>query len=180
MTKKRKLGPRTNVPSWDDYYMALCFVIAAKSKDPSTQHGAVLADIKHRPLGFGFNGPSKHYKDHEIDWSSPAKYPYIRHAEENAIRHARIGSLDGLDGSTMYITGAPCSRCADSIISYGIKKVIYGPQKSKCVDEEDWQITKMLFANAGILFEMKEYGGNLNWLRDWIAAMGESHPEVFG
>jgi deoxycytidylate deaminase len=39
---------------WDQVFLAQCRVIAGRSKDPSTQHGAVIVDHRHRVVGQGF------------------------------------------------------------------------------------------------------------------------------
>jgi dCMP deaminase len=170
-----KKRPRP-VPAWDDYFMALCFIIASRSKDPSTQHGAIIVDAKHRIQGTGYNGPPSLIADNEIDWNRPAKYPFIVHAECNAIDQTS-GGPDALEGSTIYITGMPCSECTKRIISKKIRKIIFGPQNSNMVNQEDWQETKELVRLSRIVLE--RYTGNLNWLRDRMAWMGDNMKEVF-
>jgi dCMP deaminase len=170
-----KKKPRS-VPSWDDYFMALCFIIASRSKDPATQHGAIIVDGKHRIQGTGYNGASSLISDADIDWSRPAKYPFITHAECNAIDHT-TGGPDVLEGSTIYITGMPCSECTKRIVSKKIKKIIYGPQSSMMVNQEDWQHTKELARLSKIVLE--RYSGNLNWLRDRMCWMDDHMKEIF-
>jgi dCMP deaminase len=170
-----KKKPRP-VPPWDDYFMALCFFIAAKCKDPNTQHGSVVVDSKHRIQGTGYNGPSALVSDTDIDWSRPAKYPFIIHAEQNAIDHCP-GHLDALEGSTIYVTGPPCSECVKRIISKRIKKVVFGPQNSNMVNQDDWQVSREHAKLARITLE--RYTGNLNWLRDRLAWMEVNMAEVF-
>lgn len=172
MSKKK---PR-NVPAWDDYFMALCFMVATRSKDPSTQHGAVIVDSKHRIQGTGYNGAPAQIADTDIDWNRPQKYPFIVHAEQNAIDNCH-GWPDILHDSTLYVTGPPCSECTKRMISKKIKKIIYGPQNSNMVNDEDWQITKELCKMAHIVIE--RYGGNLNWLRDRLSWMEANMTEVF-
>lgn len=170
-----KKRPR-NVPSWDDYFMAMCFIVASRSKDPSTQHGAIIVDDKHRIRATGYNGVPASIADVEIDWSRPAKYPFIVHAESNAIDQA-AGGPDVLEGTTIYITGLPCSECMKRIVSKKIRKVIYGPQTTNMIDHADWENTKELVRLSRITFE--RYIGNLNWLRDRISWMDENMQEVF-
>jgi dCMP deaminase len=170
-----KKRPRS-VPGWDDYFMALCFIVAARSKDPSTQHGAIITDHKHRIQGTGYNGAPSSIADTEIDWNRPAKYPFIIHAEQNAIDHC-TGHPDTLTDSTIYVTGPPCSECAKRIISKKIKKIVFGPQKSNMVNEEDWAITRELCKLARVSLE--RYAGNLNWLRDRLSWMENHMQEVF-
>lgn len=156
--------------------MALCFFIASRSKDPSTQHGAVIVDNKHRIQSTGYNGAPAAMSDNDIDWSRPQKYPFIVHAEANAIDNAH-GHPDILHSSTLYVTGPPCSGCSMHATRKGIKKIIYGPQSSKMVDDADWENTKEICKKGNVTLE--RYAGNLNWIRDRLMWMEENMNEVF-
>src|SRR4051812_32547957 len=103
-TTMKKVSPRL-VPTWDEFYMGMAFMHASRSKDPSTQHGAVIVDKDNLPRGWGYNGTPKKINDRDVNWKRPDKYSLIIHAEENAIR--RCGKNDITNG-TCYITGFPC------------------------------------------------------------------------
>ena len=45
-----------NVIDWDNYFINIADEVAKRSKDPSTQVGAVIVDQKHRPVSFWYNG----------------------------------------------------------------------------------------------------------------------------
>jgi dCMP deaminase len=45
-----------NVIDWDHYFINIADEVATRSKDPSTQVGAVIVDKNHRPVSFGYNG----------------------------------------------------------------------------------------------------------------------------
>ena len=47
---------RSNVISWDDYFMAVAFLSSQRSKDPSTQVGACIVNPDKRIVGIGYNG----------------------------------------------------------------------------------------------------------------------------
>ena len=49
---------------------------------------------------------------------------YVLHAEANAITKV-AKSANNCDGSTLYITAAPCIECSKLIIQAGIKRVVY-------------------------------------------------------
>lgn len=172
MSKKR---PRP-VPDWDDYFMMLTFFVASRSKDPSTQIGAVIADSRHRIVSTGYNGLPAAIPDTDIDWGRPHKYPFIVHAEENALATLR-GDHAALDGATLYVSGPPCSRCTRTIIAHGIRKIVYGPQPAVMVDEEDMALSRELVRLAKSV-EMSHYAGNLNWLRDWIDRLDRQFPDM--
>ena len=45
---------RKDVLTWDEYFMGLAHLSAKRSKDPSTQVGAVIVSKEHRVVGMGF------------------------------------------------------------------------------------------------------------------------------
>ena len=128
------MEPPREVLCWDEYFMSICNVVALRSKDPSTQHGAVLVDEHMRIVSTGYNGGCRKIDDSLVDWSRPAKYQYVIHAEENALWTAERKNLDGC---TLYVTGPPCSRCMLRIAHSGVSKVVFGDRTSVCVDEAD-------------------------------------------
>lgn len=141
-----------HVPSWDDYFIALARQAATRSKDPNTQHGAIMVDPYKRVLSTGYNGGCRRIPDRLVDWSRPNKYAFVIHAEENALWHAQ--RLD-LDGCTLYVTGAPCSRCMLRIAHVGVTRVVYGGTTSACVDDADWKLTQQIAGLAGV--ELHQY-----------------------
>lgn len=154
------------VPSRSEYYMGLAFWIASKSKDPNTQCGAVIIDINNRPRGWGYNGPPEQIPDSSIDWSRPSKYKYVVHAEVNAIRHAS----GDLKGSTLYVTGTPCSACMLNMAAAHISKVEYYPfksdSKSMLSDNEDWEKASEIARLSNI--EIVQFNKDLTWMKDRI------------
>ena len=53
--------------------------------------------------------------------------PEVLHAESNAVSKLARSSESG-DGSTMFVTHAPCLDCAKLIYQSGIKKLFYGEE----------------------------------------------------
>lgn len=162
---KNFLPPR-NTPSRDEYYMGLAFWIAAKSKDPSTQVGSIVISPDNEPLGTGYNGPPAEINDYDIDWDRPAKYKFIHHAEDNAIKFSREIPRN----STIYVTMLPCKSCMLDIARAKIKRVVYFDSKTKdgslVCNQEEWDQSLEIATKAKILVE--QFSGNLNWMRDWV------------
>lgn len=127
-------------PDWDTWYMLIAYLVASRSHDPSTQHGAVFADPNHRPLGWGYNGCPSGCDDHFILSQRPLKYYAVIHAEENGMLYAPRE----LTGATLYVTGMPCSRCWAKVIAKGISRVVYGTIPSRMIDEHDEQARGLL------------------------------------
>ena len=146
--------PPREVVDWDNYFISMCDVVSTRSKDPSTQHGAVLVDEHKRVISTGYNGGCRRIEDSLIDWSRPNKYSYIIHAEENALWTAERKNLEGC---TLYITGIPCSKCMLRIAHSGVSVVVFGKKPSTCVDESDWMVTERIASLAGI--EMRSHEG---------------------
>lgn len=120
---------RKDYISWDEYFMAIAKLSAMRSKDPSTQVGACIVGADNRILSIGYNGAPNGFDDNAFPWSREGenlntKYPYVCHAEMNAILNYR-GSRKDLEGATIYVDLFPCNECAKMIIQSGIKKVIY-------------------------------------------------------
>ncbi len=72
----------------------------------------------------GYNGTPSGFENVCEDENNLTK-PYVLHAEANAITKLARSSNNS-DGSTLYITAAPCIECAKLIIQAGIKRVVYG------------------------------------------------------
>lgn len=105
--------------------MLLAKVTAMRSQDPNTQVGACIISQENRVLGLGYNGPPRGVED--IPWEREnadpllTKYPYIVHAEVNAILNANSSVNNGI----VYVTLYPCCECTKFMIQSGIKKVVY-------------------------------------------------------
>ena len=108
--------------SWDDTFMMLAHLISQRSKDPSTQIGAVIVDKHNVILGLGYNGWPRGIKQDDLPWDREGKeletkYPYMVHGELNAI----FNSCNILDNSRIYCNLFPCNECAKAIIQNKIK-----------------------------------------------------------
>ncbi len=118
---------RTDYISWDEYFMGVALLAALRSKDPNTQVGACIVDRDNRILSTGYNGFPRGCSDDEFPWDregevNETKYPFVVHAELNAILNAGGRPLAG---SRIYVALFPCNECAKAIIQAGIKEVIY-------------------------------------------------------
>ena len=119
---------RTDYISWDEYFMGIAMLAARRSKDPSTQVGACIVSDDNIIISTGYNGMPKGCSDDEFPWERSGeeeietKYPYVVHAELNAILNSNGRDLRG---SRIYVALFPCNECAKAIIQSGIKEVIY-------------------------------------------------------
>ncbi len=149
-TKKRE-----NYLPWDEYFMAIAKLSAMRSKDPSTQVGACIVSNDNRILSIGYNGAPNGYDDDKFPWAREGenletKYPYVCHAEMNAILNYR-GSKKDLEDAKIYVDLFPCNECAKIIIQSGIKKIIY--LSDKYANTDGTIASKKLFDECGVEYE---------------------------
>lgn len=128
-------------PDWDSFYISLCFLIARRSIDPHTKHGCVIVDKNNRILSTGYNGPPPGIDDSRLDLTRPGKYKFLEHSESNAILNANGSNLEG---STFYITGAPCYACFRQIKIVKAARIIHGGQKTNHMSEEDTRAIEIM------------------------------------
>ena len=124
---------RQDYISWDEYFMGIAMLAARRSKDPSTQVGACIVSPDNIIISTGYNGMPKGCSDDEFPWErdgadNDTKYPYVVHAELNAILNANGRDLRG---SRIYVALFPCNECAKAIIQSGVKEVLYLSDKYK-------------------------------------------------
>lgn len=143
---------RTDSISWDDYFVAMAFLTAKRSKDPNTQVGAVIVHSEtKRILALGYNGFPRGCSDNHLPWARQGdselhkKYLYVCHAEVNAILNK--GSTD-VKGATLYVALFPCNECAKTIIQAGIQEVVF--MSDQYHDTDACRASRIMFQMAGV------------------------------
>lgn len=121
------MSKRNDYISWDEYFMGIAALSAKRSKDPNTQVGACIVNDGNKIMSVGYNGFPMGCNDDIFPWERTGdeletKYPYVCHAELNAILNNRGANLEGC---RIYVTLFPCNECAKAIIQSGIKEVVY-------------------------------------------------------
>ena len=147
---------RTDYISWDEYFMGIAMLAALRSKDPSTQVGACIVSKDNIIISTGYNGMPKGCSDDEFPWEregAETKYPYVVHAELNAILNANGRDLRG---SRVYVALFPCNECAKAIIQSGVKDVIY--LSDKYADSMATLASKRMLDAAGVSYRPLETG----------------------
>ena len=142
---------RQDFITWDEYFMGVALLAARRSKDPSTQVGACIVDDDNRILSTGYNGFPAGCSDEEYPWAregenaNDTKYPYVVHAELNAILNNRGKNLTG---ARIYVALFPCNECAKAIVQSGIREVVY--LSDKYATTPSTQASKRMLASAGV------------------------------
>lgn len=126
--------------NYDTYFMSIALLISSRSPSEKLKVGSIIVN-NNRILSSGYNGfPEKiphvsiHRDNHEIN---------TIHSEINSICDAAKRGIN-INNSTIYITHYPCLNCIKSIISAGIKKIIY------LDDYKNDDVVSILLLNSGI------------------------------
>jgi dCMP deaminase len=135
---------RQDYISWDTYFMGIAQLSSKRSKDPKTQVGACIVNHENKIVGIGYNGFPKGISDDDFPWQDQGdylqtKYPFVVHAEANAI----LNASQNLNDCKLFVTLFPCNECTKLIIQSGIKELVYVSNKD---EGKDFQIAsrKML------------------------------------
>jgi dCMP deaminase len=141
-----------NVINWKQYLFGFAGWSSVRSKDPSTQVGAVLVDEGNHVISTGYNGFPPGISETPERWERPEKYRRVIHAEMNAIGHASRKGI-ATEGATLYCTHFPCNKvgCARLVIAAGIKHIVAGQPPHGW--DEDHEFAKELFDEAGVTYE---------------------------
>ncbi len=132
--------------------MGIAMLSAQRSKDPYTSVGCCIVNEDNRILSMGYNGMPRGCSDDEYPWERDGefldtKYPYVCHAELNAILNY---TGTNLKGAKVYTTLFPCNECTKALVQVGISEVIY--YSDKYADTDSVKASKRMMKSAGILY----------------------------
>lgn len=151
-----KVKKRSDHLSWDEYFMGIAFLSAQRSKDPNTQVGACIVDANKCIIGIGYNGFPRGCSDSVLPWARSAecdlhkKYPYVVHAEVNAILNKCSANVRG---ATIYVALFPCNECSKVIIQSGIREVVY--LNDYYHDTDACKASRIMFKMSGV--KLRQY-----------------------
>jgi dCMP deaminase len=106
----------------DNRYLRMAQIWAENSYCHRRQVGALVVKDK-AIISDGYNGTISGF-DNVCEDNDGVTYPYVLHAEANAITKLARSNHNS-EGGTLYVTASPCIECAKLIIQAGIKRVIY-------------------------------------------------------
>jgi dCMP deaminase len=150
------------VIEWDEFFMFSAKLASMRSKDPSTQVGAVIVDNNNKIIASGYNGMPGG-KDDCFTWQKTDpednKYQYVVHAELNCILNSNKSCTDCI----LYVTKFPCNECAKAIVQSKIKKVVYS---DPIYSENPNNPSEKIFRHCGIILE--KYNKRMNLTIDLL------------
>jgi len=155
-------------PSWDDYFMAVVKIIAARGTCDRLYAGSVLVK-NNRIIATGYNGsppglPHCHDEGHLLEDGHCVR---TIHGEHNSLLQAARQGGTSTEASIMYTKYSPCIHCTKYIIASGIKRVVMG----KVYRNE--QALDML-KTAGVNVEV--YKENPDWRNELLTIFSEDIP----
>ena len=109
------------------HFITIARFLAERTDDPKTGVGAVIVNPKMKFISLGWNGfPLKaeygeFARASQDDVPTDKKYPYVIHAEQNALL---IRNQQDIEGSILFVTKPPCNECTPLIEMAGIKTVV--------------------------------------------------------
>jgi len=130
-------------------FITLARFLAERTDDPKTGVGVVIVGKNRKVVGLGWNGfptkavygqfPRASDKNKSV---SDKKYPYIIHAEQNALLMRNTKSITG---GILFVTKIPCHECTPLLEMQGIRTVVLGTKRennklengAKTVDSEN-------------------------------------------
>ncbi|RCV46168.1 hypothetical protein SETIT_9G511200v2 [Setaria italica] len=111
--------------SWDDYFMAIAFLSAERSKDPNRQVGACLVSQEGIILGIGYNGFPRGCSDDKLPWAKQLDRNYTspcshamnvpRLSFSQAYLRSSTSSRKGLTTQLMFMS--PLTSCYRWLVS---------------------------------------------------------------
>ena len=156
-------------PSWDDYFMAVVKIVAARGNCDRLFTGAIIVKNK-RIIATGYNGappglPTCAEVGHLLEDGHCVR---TIHGEHNAILQAARVSGPTAEGATLYTKYSPCIHCAKYIVAAGITRVVIGKMYRSPQAVE-------LLKEAGL--EVMLYKENPEWRQELLSMFAEDIPE---
>ena len=146
------------INKWDRIFFKEAIEWSKNSHDSQTKCGCVLMKDK-TPLSTGYNGFIRDIDDSILPRVRPDKYPFMIHAEANAVYNCvRLGR--STLGSTAYITAAPCLRCLQMLYQCGIVEIKFtdiSNPKMNIFSTEYSQVLKLIKDKLSIVYFPQEH-----------------------
>ncbi len=152
----------TKRPDWDEYFLKLAMLASERATCPRMHCGCVLVKNKN-VIATGYNGSIPGDEHCEEAGCLMVDNHCVRtvHAEMNAlIQAARRGHA--VDGASAYVTNMPCTTCAKSLITAGVKRVVIFSDYHDTMAElffakANVSIDRVAMPNKQINYDLKNY-----------------------
>lgn len=164
------------------FLITMARFLAERSDDPKTGVGAVITNTELEIVALGWNGfPTKALygefpRASHSDQVERKKYPFIIHAEQNALL---LRNTKNLTNGILFVTMTPCDECTPLLAMERIKTVVLG-EKMNETEQTTGTLGYQKFAvevrkGTFICFEVSKASGN-----KVPEASGNEVPEASG
>lgn len=107
-------------PGWDEYFLKMAHLASSRSPDEQTKVGCVIVNSKRHVIAMGYNGFPAGTKSDDLPRVRPHKYPFMIHAEQNAISNMELRG----ENLTAYVTARPCLVCSKLLWQNGVRRIV--------------------------------------------------------
>lgn len=117
-------------------WLDVAYTIAAKSKDPKQQVGAVLISAEGEFIQACYNGFAPDFPDLLEFWQHETlKHLFVIHAEENVLLRTCSAHCKG---ASMFVSKVPCVPCRVKAQAKGISHIYYRAIEEEAVKLKTW------------------------------------------
>ena len=149
-------------PNWDEYFLKLAMLASERATCPRMHCGCILVKNKN-VIATGYNGSIPGDEHCEDVGCLLVDNHCVRtvHAEMNAVVKA-ARRCQAVDGATAYVTNMPCTACAKSFMTAGVKRVVVFSDYHDTMAEEFFAkakvtIDRLTMPNKEIHYDLKNY-----------------------
>ena len=129
--------------------MGLAHYVSLRTHDAETRVGCVIVNDSKHVVSLGYNGFCAGVDDKSLPNTRPEKYPFMVHAEQNAISNLIVRSSEPL---TAYITHMPCHTCSKLLWQNNVRYWFVEKNTSVAsVSDDDTQVFEFLL-KSGLTF----------------------------
>ncbi len=149
-------------PNWDEYFLKLAMLVSERATCPRMHCGCVLVRNKNI-ISTGYNGSIPGDEHCEDIGCLIVDNHCVRtvHAEMNAlVQAAKYGHP--VEGAAAYVTNMPCTTCAKSLVTAGIRRVVVFSDYHSTLATEFFakakvQIDKIAMPELAIKYDLDKY-----------------------
>lgn len=144
LKKWRDKQTQVDRDNWHIHFILQSYLISTRSLDAETQFGCVLTK-DNRIIGSGYNSFIRGIRDTALPNLRPDKYPFMIHAEHNAILNCAMEGVSTKD-ARLYVNGRPCVSCLQFIYQAGIKDIYYSNAVKAKMNSQESDLTFEILA----------------------------------
>ena len=147
---RQRDAPDTENENWQNlalHMSRMAQIVSKRTDDPCCSGVGVILLMKNEVVSVGLNGYASKAKFGDFprsnkQESSSQKYPYLIHAEQNALL-LRNTRLIADKSTTAFISRRPCDDCMSLLVGAGVNNVVL-PEK-KCKPRKGFNLLRTMF-----------------------------------